>query len=238
MTAVDRRHPKALKQGFHTFHAYSSLEMSMKLISLKEAKEQGLTRYFTGKSCKHGHIDERYTANSYCIVCSILGNMCWKVKNEKRRREINNKYYVQNKDIVLERRKDYYARNKNKIGARVGAYIKNKRIVDPIYHTKCRVRRLILKAIVDKGFTKRSSTADILGCDRDTFYHYIESQFIRGMNWENRSLWHIDHKIPLASAKTEEDIIRLNHYTNLQPLWAEDNLRKGSKQPSTEFDRI
>ena len=51
------------------------------------------------------------------------------------------------------------------------------------------------------------------------------------MSWETHSLygWHIDHIIPLSSAKTEEEIYQLCHYTNLQPLWAEDNLKKGDK---------
>ena len=49
------------------------------------------------------------------------------------------------------------------------------------------------------------------------------------MTLENHGEWHIDHIMPLASAKTKEDVIRLNNYINLQPLWAEDNLRKGTK---------
>jgi hypothetical protein len=49
------------------------------------------------------------------------------------------------------------------------------------------------------------------------------------MSWNNRSEWHIDHITPMASAKTEHDAIKLNHYENLRPLWAIDNLRKGSK---------
>lgn len=51
------------------------------------------------------------------------------------------------------------------------------------------------------------------------------------MSWGNRHLWHIDHIIPLASAKDEESIINLCHYTNLQPLWKKDNQSKGSKMP-------
>lgn len=58
------------------------------------------------------------------------------------------------------------------------------------------------------------------------------------MSWENRSLWHIDHIIPLASATTEEGVYQLNHFKNLRPLWAEDNLRKGSKIVVDEFHLI
>lgn len=49
------------------------------------------------------------------------------------------------------------------------------------------------------------------------------------MTWENRNEWHIDHITPLSSAKTEEELYKLCHYTNLQPLWAEENLKKGNK---------
>jgi hypothetical protein len=61
--------------------------------------------------------------------------------------------------------------------------------------------------------------------------HNLEKQFISGMTWENYGYygWHVDHKIPLASAKTKEELIKLCHYTNLQPLWMDENLSKGAK---------
>ena len=46
------------------------------------------------------------------------------------------------------------------------------------------------------------------------------------MDWSNHGKWHIDHKIPISWAKTEEEIIKLSHYTNLQPMWAEENIKK------------
>jgi len=60
---------------------------------------------------------------------------------------------------------------------------------------------------------------------------YLEDKFSEGMTWDNKGFygWHIDHIIPLSSAKNEEDIIRLSHYTNLQPLWGKDNMKKGNK---------
>jgi hypothetical protein len=59
----------------------------------------------------------------------------------------------------------------------------------------------------------------------------LENQFVEGMNWENYGSkgWHIDHIIPLSSAKTVDEAISLNHYKNLQPLWAVDNMKKGNK---------
>jgi hypothetical protein len=74
---------------------------------------------------------------------------------------------------------------------------------------------------------KNLNQQNILGCDFKGLQHYLENKFTDGMNWENYGKWHVDHIIPLASAKTEDEIYQLNHYTNLQPLWALDNQIKG-----------
>jgi hypothetical protein len=58
---------------------------------------------------------------------------------------------------------------------------------------------------------------------------YLGDLFTEKMNWDNYGEWHIDHIIPLSSANTEEEIYKLCHYTNLQPLWAEDNIKKSNK---------
>lgn len=72
-------------------------------------------------------------------------------------------------------------------------------------------------------------TFDIIGCTPLELKEHLEKQFVEGMSWENKNLWHIDHIIPLSSAKTEEELYKLCHYTNLQPLWAEENLKKSNK---------
>jgi len=76
------------------------------------------------------------------------------------------------------------------------------------------------------NYTKKSTTYEILGCTIEEFKLHLESNFESWMNWDNRGLyngelnygWDIDHIIPISSATSEEDVIRLNHYTNLQPL--------------------
>ena len=102
---------------------------------------------------------------------------------------------------------------------------------DPIARFKCRLRCLIKNSFFGINHKKTSKTSDILGCSIDDFKIYMESLFLTGMCWENHGTngWHIDHIIPLSTAKTKEEIIKLNHYTNLQPLWAADNIRKGNK---------
>jgi len=64
---------------------------------------------------------------------------------------------------------------------------------------------------------------------------YIEKQFTKGMSWKNHGEWHIDHIIPLSSAKTEKELYELCHYTNLQPLWKTDNLSKNNKIPNVQM---
>lgn len=80
-----------------------------------------------------------------------------------------------------------------------------------------------------KNFFKSNVTIDLIGTDILSVKQYLEDKFTDGMNWENQGKWHIDHIIPLSSANTEEELIKLCHYTNLQPLWAADNLKKSNK---------
>jgi len=82
-----------------------------------------------------------------------------------------------------------------------------------------------------RGSTKSGSTLELLGCDLESFKQYIEKQFTEGMTWENYGQWHIDHIKPCAcfnlQLKREQKLCF--NYTNLQPLWAKDNLKKGAK---------
>jgi len=80
------------------------------------------------------------------------------------------------------------------------------------------------------NLSKKNTTFDIIGCTPEYLKEHIETQFTEGMSWELIGKYiHIDHIIPLCSAKTEEEIYKLCHYSNLQPLWAKDNLLKGTK---------
>ena len=85
------------------------------------------------------------------------------------------------------------------------------------------------KAFKNKGYSKTSRTREMLGVDWEVAKAHIERQFKKGMNWDNHGEWHIDHIIPLASANNKEELMKLCHYSNLQPLWAKDNLEKSAK---------
>lgn len=138
-------------------------------------------------------------------------------------------YYEANKDKVKVRQKAYYEANKGKKKAYIKEYQRERLKTDSLYKLKHRLRVRTSQAFRRKGYRKNTKTQEMLGVDWDIAKAHIERQFKKGMTWENHGEWHIDHIIPLSKAKTEKELIRLCHYTNLQPLWGEENLTKGNK---------
>jgi hypothetical protein len=136
-----------------------------------------------------------------------------------------------NKDKVKLASKKYRETNKDKVNNTIKEYKKHKLLTDSSYKLKERIRTLIRSSFINKGLRKSLKTELILGCTHQEFKTHIESKFQPWMNWENYGKyngefnhgWDIDHIKPLVNAKTEEDIIELNHYTNLQPLCSYTN---------------
>lgn len=166
----------------------------------------------------------------------LAKDAAYRAANPEKVRESCRRWNAENKD----HRKAYREANKEYIAARNAEYFqrvkaeradkaRQKYREDPMYALKCRLRLRTRLAIKAKGFTKRSQIRQILGCDDVTLMRHLESLFADGMTWENRGEWHVDHKIPLAKAKTEEELLKLCHFTNLQPLWAADNFAKGGR---------
>lgn len=134
---------------------------------------------------------------------------------------------VRNKD--KERRQK---RNKQKTRETARKYFKIRKQLDPVFKFRCTARAVIARAfssIEKKIFKKNLKTEQLLGCTIPELYEHLVKQFKPGMTLENHGKWHVDHTIPLALAKTQEEVEKLCHYTNLQPLWAKENLSKGSK---------
>ena len=102
---------------------------------------------------------------------------------------------------------------------------------DKIFRLKNQTRDVIKKSFrgILKG--KRGSTTDLLGCDLDFFIQHLLKTYKDnyGIDWDEKEKVHIDHIVPLATAKTENDVIKLCHFNNLQLLKAEDNLKKSNK---------
>lgn len=145
----------------------------------------------------------------------------------------NKKYREKNIDKINAKRLEYRQKNVKEISRRSTERIKS----NPFLSFKNCLRLLTLKAFKDKKYSKNTKTHIILGVDFEIVKLHIERQFKKGMNWDNRGMkgWHIDHIIPLDSAKTKEDLIMLCHYTNLQPLWWYENLAKRNKIPQVQM---
>jgi hypothetical protein len=138
-------------------------------------------------------------------------------------------YYHNNKKNILQKCKVYRNKNKDKINER-----SRKRYQNDFNYKISNILRKRLSAVLKiKNTPKIKKTLELLGCSIQEFKNYLEKQFKEGMTWENRGLygWHIDHIIPCASfdLSDPEQQKKCFHYTNLQPLWWNENLSKGSK---------
>jgi hypothetical protein len=166
---------------------------------------------------------------SSCKECRKIVVKEYSKKKSKKINEYQKEYKKNNLNKIIERNRLYYDKNKEKINKSNYVRTKNRRKEDPIFKLRSNLNvriRLFMKSV---NIIKNNSTLNIIGCSPQVLKEHLETQFVDGMSWDNRSEWHIDHIIPLSSAKTEEELYKLCHYSNLQPLWAEDNLKKSNK---------
>lgn len=164
----------------------------------------------------------------------------WRDKNREKINEQAREKYKENPDVFKERRKRYVENNLEKVKEqrrlykinnreKVTRYEREKRRSDPRYRLNSSLNSLIGQYRRRYNYKGNKTTKEILGCDIDFFIEYISEKFTEGMTMDNYGEWTIDHIIPISQVKTQEDIEKLNHYTNLQPLWAKENSSKGKK---------
>lgn len=153
----------------------------------------------------------------------------YREKNKINEIERHKNWVENNKEKVKVYQKKYLDENREEIKNKRNQYIKIRNENDFIFNIQNRVRCRLYHFLIRNNITKKSKTFEIVGCTPEFLKEHLEKQFKEGMSWDNRGEWQIDHIIPLSSAKTEEEIYKLSHYTNLQPLWAEDNLKKSNK---------
>lgn len=101
---------------------------------------------------------------------------------------------------------------------------------DPLKRMRARISSLHRNALRRINNIKNSPTFKTLGYSAQELAAHIEKQFLKGMSWSNISQWHIDHIVPICTARSEEDVIALNQLSNLRPIWAKNNLSKGPKR--------
>lgn len=135
-----------------------------------------------------------------------------------------------NMDKVREYGRDYYSHNPEKVIQSNLRYTSSRKKVDVEYSLAIRLRQRLNKAL--RRHSKSGSAVQDLGCSVKEFKVYLESQFREGMSWGNygRDGWHIDHIVPLSkfSLNDRQDLLKAVHYSNLQPMWAADNIKKSN----------
>jgi hypothetical protein len=141
-------------------------------------------------------------------------------------------YYYDNRETEIERQVNYQKNNNDFVKKNRNIRHKKKYNNDVLYKLKFNIRNRVKLFLKSSNFNLNlNNTYNIIGCTPEELKIHIEKQFKKGMSWDNHSHdgWHIDHIIPLSIAKTEDEVYRLCHYTNLQPLWCEDNYKKSNK---------
>jgi len=161
-----------------------------------------------------------------CIYCNI--NPCKKHSKYCSISCRDKAYYRKNRQQILSKKKEYYERNKKVIKKRVQIRHDQRIQEDIQYKLRWSLRNRLRCAI--KRNLKTGSAVKDLGCTIADFKSHIESLWQDGMNWNNWTTngWHIDHIKPLRDfdLTNPEELKRACHYSNLQPLWADDNYKK------------
>jgi hypothetical protein len=184
-----------------------------------------------------------YAHHERCLELSRIrrrikksGDIILNVTGERIKKEYNYKNIaerIEKKEIISASYEKYKPRTKEEIKKYNREWASNKRKTDPLYKLKYSLRSLVYGAFKRTGHYKNSKTESLLGVSVALASKHIERQFKKGMTWENhgrgKGKWHIDHKRPISSAKNIEDLKILLHYTNLQPLWSSENIKKSNK---------
>lgn len=187
------------------------------------------------KTCKENKPIEDFTITKYkgetkrrpvCRKCTTNRVKEWVNNNKEKRKQYVKEYSETNKVQISKKSRDYYYENKEQVIPKTVLYKKNRRKKDNLFRLTENIRKAITKSFYLKGTKKNSKTTIILGCSFQEFKTHIESKFEPWMNWENYGTyngelnygWDLDHITPISSAINEGDLIKLNHFTNFQPL--------------------
>ena len=187
------------------------------------------TEFYKDKSKKDGYLPR-------CKECDKKQSNQWKQNNPEYHAQYNAQWNRDNPEYKKEYNAKWYQDNKERKIKQVGEYNRKRYHSDPLYNMLRRLRSRTKLAFKAKGWKKDSSTQKMLGCDWETLKIHMESQFKDGMLWDNMGEWEIDHIIPLSTAQTEDELKKLSHYTNLQPLWAGPNRTKSNKVLKEHYD--
>jgi len=202
----------------------------------KCGEEKELTEFYKAKNGKFG-------VQAYCKICRRNYNKAYYKENQEERREYNRNWRKENPDY----RKQQYQNNREaelkkqkqrdqKNAKHRKHYKREKYQSDPQFRVALCIRQRTYQLVQSGKAKKFCGYNDYIGCTPQELIQHLESQFHNcpstsvSMTWDNHGEWHIDHIRPLASfdLTNEEEFMQAHHYTNLQPLWAKENLSKGA----------
>jgi hypothetical protein len=130
-----------------------------------------------------------------------------------------------------EKTKAWRHANREKVAATRNKYFTNKKATDPVFKASVKMRAMLRRILTSTGQIKRGSSREMMGYGGEELRVHLESLFQPGMTWDNYGEWHIDHKIPVSMLTMFGicDPAFINALSNLQPMWAIDNLKKGNR---------
>ena len=205
----------------------SEQQKKIRLSRLEEFRAQGRARYAANPRI-YEKIKERLARHSEKYK---EARKSYREKNRDRIREYCHRVYTSDPEKFYLRSKSWKSRNKERANKRDRLYTRKRRKEDFVFRFSQNLRRRISKAV--RGELKSRHTIELIGCSIDQIRLHLEKQFKPGMNWENYGKygWHVDHIRPCSSfnlVDPKQQMICFN-WTNLQPLWATENLRKSNK---------
>jgi len=169
----------------------------------------------------------KYQKNYYKSHKEVIKqyNVIYRDSNKKLIQEQSKKYKESHNKEILFKSKIYRESHKKQ----QNKYHRNRRLIDPTYKLVTNLRTRIYLAL--KNDYKSKTSKQLLGCTIAYLKQHLASQFTKGMDWDNYGKWHVDHIKPCAlfDLSKPSEQLKCFHYTNLQPLWADDNLKKGIK---------
>ena len=150
--------------------------------------------------------------------------------SREQKREYNAAYAKTHREAIRANHRRYRERHPEKVRARKRRRLAERRASDPVFRMSLNLRTRVGLAL--HGTCKSARTLDLLGCTVEELLVHLEAQFKPGMTWENYGPkgWHVDHIRPCASfdLADPEQQRQCFHFTNLQPLWAEENFKKSA----------
>ena len=195
----------------------------------KECTNKQVRKHYRNNPTKIKESQKKYRVENKKKLNEI--SKIYRVENKEKLKKLQKRYYQENKEHYKNLSKVRYSENKNEMLYRAKLYKRERMKIDHLFKLIGNLRNRIGGVLKKSGYQKNKKTMEILGCTSEQLKEHLEKQFKDGMTWSNHGKfgWHIDHIIPLCSAETEEDMYKLCHYNNLQPLWWTENLSKGGK---------